>query len=256
MHVYTTKLTVTLSLREVREVFDDPFKFAGVSGHINLLMGLRPQDEKAFFFDQADSPPTRFRASFLLGTPRGQTVTYFGTFEKVQLPSLDMISYKGVEDRRRFEFQIDISLKESASHGTTVTFSAVTNFKVDFLSRLLGRAPGYYMGQHIFEQHFIPYLRWAEATKRPHDIVKLTLVFERSGQLNELVKQVLGLFKEKGRLGLIEFRSGDLRGWLLVRNGVIVAAYSYPLSEFLDEQLVISSILKAEERATLRAYEI
>ena len=31
MPVYTTKLTVTLSLREVREVFDDPFKFAGVS---------------------------------------------------------------------------------------------------------------------------------------------------------------------------------------------------------------------------------
>ncbi len=112
------------------------------------------------------------------------------------------------------------------------------------------------MGQHIFEQHFIPYLRWAEATKRPHDIVKLTLVFEKSGQLNELVKQVLGLFKEKGRLGLIEFRSEGLKGWLLVRDGAIIAAYSYPLSEFLDEQLVISSILKAEERATLRAYEI
>jgi len=256
MPVYTTKLTVSLSLREVREVFDDPFKFAGISGHINLLMGLRPHDDEPFFFDQADAPPTRFRASFLLGTPKGQTVTYFGTFEKVQLPSFDMISYKGVEDRRRFEFQIDISLKESASHGTTVTFSAVSNFKVDFLSRLLGRAPGYYMGQHIFEQHFIPYLRWAEATKRPHDIVKLTLVFEKSGQLNELVKQVLGLFKEKGRLGLIEFRSEGLKGWLLVRDGAIIAAYSYPLSEFLDEQLVISSILKAEERATLRAYEI
>jgi len=82
------------------------------------------------------------------------------------------------------------------------------------------------------------------------------LVFEKSGQLNELVKQVLGLFKEKGRLGLIEFRSEGLKGWLLVRNGTIIAAYSYPLSEFLDEQLVISSLLKAEENATLRAYVI
>jgi hypothetical protein len=81
-------------------------------------------------------------------------------------------------------------------------------------------------------------------------------VFERSGQLSELVKQVLGLFKEKGRLGLIEFRSEDLRGWLLVRNGAIIAAYSYPLSEFLDEQSMISSILRAEDRVTLRAYEI
>jgi hypothetical protein len=256
MPVYTTKLTVSLSLREVREVFDDPFKFAGVSGHINLLMGLCSQDEEPFFFDQADSPPTRFRASFLLGTPKGQTVTYFGTFEKVQLPSSDMISYKGVEDRRRFEFQIDISLKETASHGTTVTFSAVTNFHVDFLSRLTGKAPSYYMGQHIFEQHFIPYLRWLEAAKRSQDVVKLTLVFERSGQLNELVKQALGLFKEKGWLGLIEFRSEELSGWLLVRNGAIIAAYSYPLSEFLDEQSVISSILTAEDRVTLRAYEI
>ncbi len=105
MPVYTTKLTVSLSLREVREVFDDPFKFAGVSGHINLLMGLRSQDDEPFFFDQADSPPTRFRASFLLGTPRGQTLTYFGTFEKVQLPSLDMISYKGKEDRRSSSFR-------------------------------------------------------------------------------------------------------------------------------------------------------
>ncbi|MCQ4349421.1 MAG: DUF4388 domain-containing protein [Sulfolobales archaeon] len=256
MPVYTTKLTVSLSLREVREVFDDPFRFAGVSGHISLLMGLRSQDEEPFFFDQADSPPTRFRASFLLGTPKGQTVTYFGTFEKVQLPSFDMISYKGVEDRRRFEFQIDISLKETGFRNTTVTFSAVSNFKVDFLSRLTGKAPSYYMGQHIFEQHFIPYLRWAEAAKRSQDIVKLTLVFEMSGQLNELVKQVLELFKEKGRTGLIEFRSEDLRGWLLVRNGAVIAAYSYPLSEFLDEQTVISSILKAEDRVTLRAYWI
>jgi len=256
MPVYTTKLTVSLSLREVREVFDDPFKFAGVSGHISLLMGLRSQDEEPFFFDQAGSPPTMFRALFLLGTPKGQTVTYFGTFKKQQLPSLNMISYKGVEDRRRFEFQIDISLKETASHGTTVTFSAVSDFKVDFLSRLTGKTPSYYIGQHIFEQHFIPYLRWAEAAKRSQDIVKLTLVFERSGRLNELVKQVLGLFNEKDRLGLIEFRSEELRGWLLVRNGAILAAYSYPLSEFLDEQSVISSILKAEDRVTLRAYEI
>jgi len=203
MHVYTTKLAVTLSLREVREVFDDPFKFAGVSGHINLLMGLRPQDEEPFFFDQADSPPTRFRALFLLETPKGQTVTYFGTFEKVLLPSFDMISYKGVEDHHRFEFQIDISLKETASHGTTVTLSAVSNFKVDFLSRLTGKAPSYYIGQHIFEQHFIPYLRWAEAAKRSQDIVRPTSVFE-----------------------------------------------------ILDEQTVVSSILKAEDRVTLRAYEI
>jgi hypothetical protein len=256
MPVYTTKLTVSLCLREVREVFGDPFKFAGVSGHINLLMGLRSQDDEPFFFDQADSPPTRFRASFLLGTPRGQTVTYFGTFEKIQLPSLDMISYRGVEDRRRFEFQIDISLKETASHGTTVTFSAVSNFNVDLLSRLTGKSPSYYMGQHIIEQHFIPYLRWAEAAKRSQDSVKLTLVFEKNGQLNELVKLVLGLFKEKGRLGLIEFRNEDLRGWLLIRDGTIIAAYSYPLSEFLDEQSVISSILKAEDRVTLRAYGI
>jgi len=256
MFVYTRKLTVSLSLREVREVFDDPFKFAGISGHINLLMGLRSQDEEPFFFDQADSSPTMFRASFLLEKPRGQTVTYFGTFGKVQLPSFDMISYKGVEDHRRFEFQIDISLKETASHGTTITFSAVSYFKVDLLSRLTGKAPSYYIGQHIFEQHFIPYLRWAEAAKRSQDIVKLTLVFERSGRLNELVKQVLGLFNEKGRMGLIEFRSGDLRGWLLVRNGAIMAAYSHPLSEFMDEQTVISSILKAEDRVTLRAYEI
>ena len=35
-----------------------------------------------------------------------------------------------------------------------------------------------------------------------------------------------GLFKEKGKMGLIEFRSGDLREWLLVRNGAIIAAYS------------------------------
>jgi hypothetical protein len=70
MPVYTTKLTVSLSLREVREVFDDPFKFAGVSGHISLLMGLGPQDEEPFFFDQADSPPTRFRASFLFGNTK------------------------------------------------------------------------------------------------------------------------------------------------------------------------------------------
>ena len=189
MSVYTTKLTITLSLREVREIFDDPFKFAGVSGHINLLTGLRSQDEEPFFFDQADSPPTRFRALFLLETPKGQTVTYFGTFEKVLLPSFHMISYKGVEDHHRFEFQIDISLKETASHGTTVTFSSVSDFKVDFLSRLTGKAPSYYIGQHIFEQHFIPYLRWAEAAKRSQDIVKPTLAFERSGQLNELVIQ-------------------------------------------------------------------
>jgi hypothetical protein len=203
MPVYTTKLTVYLSLREVREVFDDPFRFAGVSGHINLLMGLRPLDERPFFLDQADSPPTRFRASFLLGTSKGQTVTYFGTFEKVQLPSFDMISYRGVEDHHRFEFQIDISLQETASHGTTVTFSAVSNFKVDFLSRLRGKAPSYYIGQHIFEQHFIPYLRWAEAAKRSQDVVKPTMAFE-----------------------------------------------------ILDEQTVISSILKAEDRVTPRAYEI
>jgi hypothetical protein len=174
MPVYTTKLTVSLSLREVREVFDDPFKFAGVSGHISLLMGLRSQDDEPFFFDQADFPPTRFRASFLLGTPKGQTLTYFGTFEKVQLPSFDVISYKGVEDRRRFEFQIDISLKETASHGTTVTFSAVSNFKIDLISRLTGKAPSYYIGQHVFEQHIIPYLRWAEAAKRSQDMVNLT----------------------------------------------------------------------------------
>jgi hypothetical protein len=37
---------------------------------------------------------------------------------------------------------------------------------------------------------------------------------------------------------------------------VIIAAYSYPLSEFLDEQTVVSSILKAEDRVTLRAYGI
>jgi len=256
MPVYTTKLTVSLSPREVREVFDDPFKFAGVSGHISLLMGLGPQDEEPFFFDQADSLLTRFRASFVLGTPKGQTVTYFGTFEKVQLPSSDMISYKGVEDRRRFEFEIYISLQETASHGTNVTFSAVSSFNVDLLSRLTGKAPSYYIGQHVFEQHFIPYLRWAEAAKRSQDTVKLTLVFERSGQLNELVKQVLGSFKEKDRLGLVEFRNEELSGWLLVRNGAIIAAYSYPLSEFLDEQSVISSVLKAEDRVKLRAYEI
>jgi hypothetical protein len=256
MPVYTTKLNVSLSLREVREVFNDPFKFAGVSGHISLLMGLRSQDEEPFFFDQTDSLPTTFRASFLLGTPKGRTVMYFGTFEKVQLPSLDMISYRGVEDHHRFEFQIDISLKESASHGTTVTFSAVSSFKVDFISRLLGKAPSYYIGQHIFEQHIIPYLRWAETAQCSQDIVKLTLVFEKSGQLNELVKEVLGLFNEKGRLGLIEFRSEELRGWLLIRDGAIITAYSYPLSEFLDEQSVISSILKAEDRVTLRAYGI
>ena len=178
MPVYTTKLTVSLSPREVREVFDDPFKFAGVSGHINLLMGLRPQDEKPFFFDQAASPSTMFRASFLLETPKGQTVTYFGTIVKVQLPSYDMISYKGVEDHHRFEFQIDISLQETASHVTTVTFSIVSNFKVDFLSRLTGKAPSHYIGQHIFEQHFIPYLRWAEAAKRSQDVVKPTLAFD------------------------------------------------------------------------------
>ena len=256
MPVYTTKLTVSLSLREVREVFDDPFKFAGVSGHINLLMGLRPHDDEPFFFDQADAPPTRFRASFLLETPKGQTVTYFGTFEKVQLPSFDVISYKGVEDHQRFEFQFNISLQETASHGTTVIFSANSNFKVDFFSKLLGKAPSYYVGQHIFEQHIKPYLKWAEVVKSSLGTVGLTLVFEKSGQLNELVKQALGLFKEKGRLGLIQFRSEGLKGWLLVRNGTIIAAYSYPLSEFLDEQLVISSLLKAEENATLRVYVI
>jgi hypothetical protein len=245
-----------LSLREVREVFDDPFKFTGISGHITLLAGLRSQDNEQFFFDQTDSPPTRFRASFLLGTVKGQILTYFGAFEKVELPSLDTISYKGVEDNQRFEFHINISLQENASHGTTVTFSAVSSFKVDFISRLLGKAPSYYIGQHIFEQHIIPYLRWAETAQCSQDMVNLTLVFEKSGQLNELVKEVLGLFKEKGRLGLIEFRSEGLKGWLLVRNGTIIAAYSYPLSEFLDEQSVISSILKAEDRVTLRAYEI
>jgi hypothetical protein len=255
MPVYTTKLPVSLSLREVREVFDDPFKFTGISGHITLLAGLRSQDNEQFFFDQTDSPPPRFRASFLLGTVKGQILTYFGAFEKVELPSLDTISYKGVEDNQRFEFQFNISLQE-ASHGTTVIFSANSNFKVDFFSKLLGKAPSYYIGQHIFEQHIKPYLKWAEVVKRSQGTVGLTLVFEKSGQLNELVKLVLGLFNEKGRLGLIQFRSEGLKGWLLVRNGTIIAAYSYPLSEFLDEQLVISSLLKAEERATLRAYVI
>ncbi|MCQ4335749.1 MAG: hypothetical protein NO110_07200 [Sulfolobales archaeon] len=65
-----------------------------------------------------------------------------------------------------------------------------------------------------------------------------------------------GLFKEKGKMGLIEFRSGDLREWLLVRNGAIIAAYSYLLSEFLDERTVLFSILKAEDRVTPRAYGI
>jgi hypothetical protein len=255
MPVFTTKLTVSLSLREIREVFDDPFKFTGISGHITLLGGLRSQDNEQFFFDQTDSPPTRFRASFLLGTMKGQILTYFGAFEKVELPSLDTISYKGVEDHQRFEFHINISLQE-ASHGTTVIFSANSNFKVDFFSKLLGKAPSYYIGQHIFEQHIKPYLKWAEVVKSSLGTVGLTLVFEKNGQLNELVKQVLGLFKEKGRLGLIEFRSEGLKGWLLVRNGTIIAAYSYPLSEFLDEQMVISSLLKAEENATLRAYVI
>jgi len=166
MPVYTTKLPVSLSLREVREVFDDPFKFTGISGHITLLAGLRSQGNEQFFFDQTDSPPTRFRASFLLGTVKGQILTYFGAFEKVELPSLDTISYKGVEDNQRFEFQINISLQE-ASHGTTVIFSANSNFKVDFFSKLLGKAPSYYIGQHIFEQHIKPYLKWAEVNKTP-----------------------------------------------------------------------------------------
>jgi hypothetical protein len=209
VELFTNDTAFEIPLRDLMAILTDPFRFAGIMGHVSLLMG-ETAPGKMVYFDEFKEVPQKFRVGFVLGTPRGKMLFYTGTLEGPLRSFEKGIMYKGIEDSGKFRFEIIMELDEVNQNKTRLTTSVITEFKLSNLDVLLGHSPDRLLGKHVLEQHLIPYLRWQEVQTKAQG-VRLQPVMRKTGNLGPLFDTAVRTIGDRG-VGIILIKRGERQG--------------------------------------------
>jgi len=195
----------------VASLVSDPASFAGISGHILVLM-VENNAGNFVTLDKATSSSNKFRILFTFGNPFSSLSTFTGKMERKILNN--KVTYIASADDKSISF-----MTEFAFQNYELSLSISASFNSPQAIRYVGMNEGD-LERHLLEGHFLPYFKLF-AIPSPCGYLHLE---SKEGNLCDLISTIGELRRKEGKyLVYLESNDGKISGRVQVENGNVNA---------------------------------
>ena len=253
---YRYGVAVRASRERVLEVLSDPFLFAGISGHMEIVKVFDSAVQDFVEPAEAKSPTAKFKVVYVFDLKDGKTSTALGEMTgPVFTP--EGVSYSGFTDDGKLNWSLNIEVKGITGTESQVRFSGNVECEETLVDRLLSRWKSCSeLLDMMVRGHIIPYLL---SFLRPTPSAKLqvtpTLVYSEVGTLSEIMPKVSRAVQDV-HYGMVVIIGEDVKGRLLIIDGNVVETDVNMGLEVISGVSAMLKLFNSQSRANAYVYSV
>ena len=253
---YKYEITVRASRERVVEILSDPFLFAGISGHMEIVKVFDSAVQDFVELAEAKSPTARFKVAYIFDIKDGKTSTEVGEMTgPVFTP--EGVSYSGFTEDGKLNWSLNIEVKGITGTESQVRFSGNVECEESFVGRLLlkWKSCGELL-EKMVKGHIIPYLfSFLRSTPSARLQVTPTLVYSEVGTLSEVMPKVFRAVQGV-HYGMVVIIGEDVKGRLLIADGNISEMNVTMGLEVITDVSAIVRLLNSQSGAKVYVYSV
>ena len=208
----------------------NPFFVTGVLGHISILEGYDPKQNKFVPPEELTTITTKYKVSYIFGTPESKMSIHLGEMEG-PLTLVDTVTYRGFTYDNKIKWEITMTFNEISPDKTRVSIVSRTEEERGLFSRFLGRNQ-FNLADHAIKAHIIPFIQLYMTQMSQFRVaggqgsVEYRVLAEDEGLVSEVLAKLMRLAKESNaEHTMIAIQGDGLKGKVVLKNGKPVESW-------------------------------
>lgn len=247
---YVEEIMLNLNKKQILEIITDPYRLAGIVGHLVLLRVKDGEDNKFKSPNLVKKPLNEYLGVLVFRDEGGDIETLDITLRgPTILPN--SVGYEGKSNDNKVSFKLEFNFLPSSTSTTRLSIRGELNLKLGFFERMLSAdireaaTP-----EHIIKAHITPYLKSLRAEKEE---LNLILLDSKELELEEAIRLIKNLPKV---IGFISIRGEEYVFTGYINNGELFKEYlKFGDKEYTDE-MALGKLLTLSGKVKVEVYEI
>ncbi|BCU68424.1 hypothetical protein HS7_18610 [Sulfolobales archaeon HS-7] len=249
--LYDKEIRVQASKVRVLKDFTDPFKIAGILGHVQLLQIYDSSKRKYVSPNELVSPVRDdFRVIYIFGTPETKMSETLGIMKGPYINS-NGIEVTGWSDDDKFRWKLNVYAKEFSAE-TILKLSLDVTYQSSTLEKLFGKSQ-FQLAQHMVDAHIVPYYQFFFTSESQG--LELIEIGKYTGEI-ELAIQKMKEFISQIEIGVVTMKGERFQFNATIINGELKKNMMRRGGEIYTGETALGKLFLEKGKVDISAYEI
>lgn len=248
---YTEDVTLNMPKNRVLEILGDPYRVAGMIGHLSLLKIKDGEDNKFKPPNAVKKPMNEYVVVLVFQDDQGRLKTVQGVMKgPAILPN--SVEYEGGSEDKKMSFKLIFNFLPSTV-GTRLSIRAELTLKTGFFERLFSAdIDELATPEHVVKAHIIPYLKIMDNQREKPELALL----EVESVEVDVLDAIKMIRKMPNMIGFVSIQGSNFMFNAFVNQGELANMYLKVRDKEYIGGEALGKLLNMSGKALVKVYEI